>query len=232
LAGCAPSTTSACRWRTARCWWVSVPAVPANRPCCAASIIWKHRPPARSGSTACGSRATPRTSTPFGPKWAWSFSSFNLFPHLTALDNIVIAPEDRPQAQHRRGQRVRPSAAGARRIPEKENQVSGQLVGWDSKQRVAIARALAMNPRSCCSMNRRRRSIPEMIKRSPRRDAGAGEGRIDDVVVTHEMGLRAQTRPIEFSSWITASLLRAAPPTNSQSSQRRTHPAVPSQILH
>ena len=75
------------------------------------------------------------------------FQSFNLFPHLTVLDNITLAPRQvrkhAPQARPRR----RPwSCSSGCSIPEQADKYPGQLSGGQ-QQRVAIARALAMQPK-------------------------------------------------------------------------------------
>ena len=87
------------------------------------------------------------------------FQQFNLFPHLTVLENLCIAPiwvrkTPRDQAEalaHQYLERVK--------IPEQADKYPGQLSGGQ-QQRVAMRAAYACSPTSCCSTSRPRRSIP------------------------------------------------------------------------
>ena len=74
------------------------------------------------------------------------FQSFNLFPHLSVIDNITLAPR-----KVRRMPKAKADALGMEllemvKIPEQASKYPGQLSGGQ-QQRVAIARALAMNPK-------------------------------------------------------------------------------------
>jgi general L-amino acid transport system ATP-binding protein len=116
------------------------------------------------------------------------FQSFNLFPHLTTLENIVLAP-----MRVRRYSRAEAEAVGMKLlervgIPEQANKYPAQLSGGQ-QQRVAIARALAMNPKIMLFDEPTSALDPEMISevldvmQSLARDAG-----MTMICVTHEMG--------------------------------------------
>jgi len=80
------------------------------------------------------------------------FQHFNLFPHLTVLENCTLAPmlvKGVPQAQ---AESCAMDYLERVKIPQHAAKYPGQLSGGQ-KQRVAIARALCMQPRSCCSTN-------------------------------------------------------------------------------
>ena len=75
------------------------------------------------------------------------FQQFNLFPHLTVLDNITLAPRQVRRMRRRRGRGARAWSCSTQvRIPEQARKYPGQLSGGQ-QQRVAIARALAMRPK-------------------------------------------------------------------------------------
>jgi polar amino acid transport system ATP-binding protein len=115
------------------------------------------------------------------------FQQFNLFPHLTALDNIVIAQRivrKRSTEEARRVARQQLERVG---IPEKENQYPGQLSGGQ-QQRVAIARALAMNPKIMLFDEPTSALDPEMIKEVLDVMLALAKEGMTMVVVTHEMG--------------------------------------------
>jgi general L-amino acid transport system ATP-binding protein len=116
------------------------------------------------------------------------FQSFNLFPHLTALENITLAP-----MRVRRYSRAEAEAVGMKLlervgIPEQAHKYPAQLSGGQ-QQRVAIARALAMNPKIMLFDEPTSALDPEMISevldvmQSLARDAG-----MTMICVTHEMG--------------------------------------------
>lgn len=115
------------------------------------------------------------------------FQQFNLFPHLTVLQNIVLAP-----MQVRR----MPRAAAEKRamellervgIPEQANKYPGQLSGGQ-QQRVAIARALAMGPKIMLFDEPTSALDPEMIKEVLDVMKELARSGMTMIVVTHEMG--------------------------------------------
>jgi len=115
------------------------------------------------------------------------FQSFNLFPHMTVLDNIVLA-------QNIVRKRSRPEAEKIARdllikvgIPEKEKAYPGQLSGGQ-QQRVAIARALAMNPKIMLFDEPTSALDPEMIQEVLDVMLNLAREGMTMVVVSHEMG--------------------------------------------
>jgi general L-amino acid transport system ATP-binding protein len=116
------------------------------------------------------------------------FQSFNLFPHLTALQNITLAPR-----KVRRVPRPDAEAAGMKLltrvgIPEQAHKYPAQLSGGQ-QQRVAIARALAMQPKIMLFDEPTSALDPEMISEvlDVMRSLAADHG-MTMICVTHEMG--------------------------------------------
>ncbi|MFN8597165.1 MAG: amino acid ABC transporter ATP-binding protein [Anaerolineae bacterium] len=115
------------------------------------------------------------------------FQQFNLFPHLTALENIVVAQKvvrKRNIEEARRNGLEQLKRVG---IPEKANQYPGQLSGGQ-QQRVAIARALAMNPKIMLFDEPTSALDPEMIKEVLDVMQELAKSGMTMVCVTHEMG--------------------------------------------
>jgi glutamate transport system ATP-binding protein len=115
------------------------------------------------------------------------FQQFNLFPHMTVLDNVVLGPvkaKDVPRAQANERARELLERVG---IPEKADEYPADLSGGQ-QQRVAIARALAMEPKLMLFDEPTSALDPEMIREvlDVMRDL-AREG-MTMIVVTHEMG--------------------------------------------
>jgi general L-amino acid transport system ATP-binding protein len=115
------------------------------------------------------------------------FQSFNLFPHLSVLDNCTLAPiwvrgmpkKDAEAAAMKYLERVR--------IPEKANMFPGQLSGGQ-QQRVAIARALTMNPKVMLFDEPTSALDPEMVKEVLETMVDLAKDGMTMLVVTHEMG--------------------------------------------
>ena len=115
------------------------------------------------------------------------FQQFNLFPHLTALENITIAQRvvrKRSKSEAAEIARQQLKRVG---IPEKENVYPGQLSGGQ-QQRVAIARALAMNPKIMLFDEPTSALDPEMIKEVLDVMLDLAKEGMTMIVVTHEMG--------------------------------------------
>ncbi|HXV70647.1 MAG TPA: amino acid ABC transporter ATP-binding protein [Acidimicrobiia bacterium] len=115
------------------------------------------------------------------------FQSFNLFPHLTVLDNITLAPR-----QVRRTPKAEAEASAMDllkrvKIPEQAHKYPGQLSGGQ-QQRVAIARALAMQPKVMLFDEPTSALDPEMIKEVLDAMEVLAESGMTMIVVTHEMG--------------------------------------------
>jgi general L-amino acid transport system ATP-binding protein len=119
------------------------------------------------------------------------FQSFNLFPHLTVLDNCTLAPiwvRKMPKAEAER----RAMALLERvQIPEQADKFPGQLSGGQ-QQRVAIARALAMEPRIMLFDEPTSALDPEMIKEVLDVMVDLAESGMTMLCVTHEMGFARQ----------------------------------------
>ena len=115
------------------------------------------------------------------------FQQFNLFPHLTVLDNITLAPiwvRKKPRAEAEAMARALLDRVG---IPEQAEKVPGQLAGGQ-QQRVAIARSLAMEPRVMLFDEPTSALDPEMIKEVLDVMKELARSGITMMVVTHEMG--------------------------------------------
>ena len=115
------------------------------------------------------------------------FQQFNLFPHLTVLDNITLAPiwvRKKPRAEAEAMARALLERVG---IPEQAEKFPGQLSGGQ-QQRVAIARSLAMEPRVMLFDEPTSALDPEMIKEVLDVMKELAMSGITMMVVTHEMG--------------------------------------------
>ncbi|MBZ0302065.1 MAG: amino acid ABC transporter ATP-binding protein [Anaerolineae bacterium] len=115
------------------------------------------------------------------------FQQFNLFPHLTVLQNITLAPtkvrrRSRDDADTKAMQLL--ERVG---IPEQANKYPGQLSGGQ-QQRVAIARALAMEPKIMLFDEPTSALDPEMIKEVLDVMKELAHSGMTMIVVTHEMG--------------------------------------------
>jgi len=115
------------------------------------------------------------------------FQQFNLFPHLTVLDNITLAPKwvrKLPKADAEEKAMELLNVVG---IPEQADKYPGQMSGGQ-QQRVAIARALAMEPRIMLFDEPTSALDPEMIKEVLDVMKGLARSGMTMMVVTHEMG--------------------------------------------
>jgi general L-amino acid transport system ATP-binding protein len=116
------------------------------------------------------------------------FQSFNLFPHLTTLQNITLAPIWVRKWKKHKAEEVGMQLLERVGIPEQAHKFPGQLSGGQ-QQRVAIARALAMQPKIMLFDEPTSALDPEMIKEVL--DVMiqlAKTGGMTMIVVTHEMG--------------------------------------------
>jgi general L-amino acid transport system ATP-binding protein len=115
------------------------------------------------------------------------FQQFNLFPHLTVLDNITLAPvwvRKKPKADALAKAMELLERVG---IPEQAAKFPGQLSGGQ-QQRVAIARALAMEPKIMLFDEPTSALDPEMIKEVLDVMKELANSGMTMIVVTHEMG--------------------------------------------
>ena len=115
------------------------------------------------------------------------FQQFNLFPHLTVLDNVMLAPRQVRKMPKKDAEALAMQMLTRVKIPEQARKYPGQLSGGQ-QQRVAIARALAMQPKVMLFDEPTSALDPEMIKEVlDVMKALALEG-MTMVVVSHEMG--------------------------------------------
>ncbi len=126
------------------------------------------------------------------------FQLFNLFPHLTALDNICLAQQVVRKRSRLEAEARAHSLLAKVGIPEKANSYPTQLSGGQ-QQRVAIARALAMDPKIMLFDEPTSALDPEMIKEVLDVMLDLAREGMTMVVVSHEMGfVRAAADRIVF----------------------------------
>jgi general L-amino acid transport system ATP-binding protein len=115
------------------------------------------------------------------------FQQFNLFPHLSVLDNVTLAPRQVRKIPRRQAEEMAMAMLERVKIPEQAKKYPGQLSGGQ-QQRVAIARSLAMKPKVMLFDEPTSALDPEMINEvlDVMKDL-ASEG-MTMIVVTHEMG--------------------------------------------
>lgn len=119
------------------------------------------------------------------------FQQFNLFPHLTILENCILAPMWVKKMPRKQAVEIAMHYLNRVRIPEQADKFPGQLSGGQ-QQRVAIARALCMNPKVMLFDEPTSALDPEMVKEVlDTMVALASEG-MTMVCVTHEMGFARQ----------------------------------------
>ena len=119
------------------------------------------------------------------------FQSFNLFPHLTILENCTLAPiwvRKMPRAE---AEALAMTYLERVKIPEQAKKYPGQLSGGQ-QQRVAIARALCMKPKIMLFDEPTSALDPEMIKEVLDTMIGLADDGMTMVCVTHEMGFARQ----------------------------------------
>ena len=159
------------------------------------------------------------------------FQSFNLFPHLTVLENIALAP-----MKVRRLSRDAAEDAGMQLltrvgIPEQAAKYPAQLSGGQ-QQRVAIARALAMQPKIMLFDEPTSALDPEMINEVLEVMRELAESGMTMIVITHEMGFahHVANRMVFFDHGL---IVEEGPPTQifEAPQQERTRQFL-SQILH
>ena len=126
------------------------------------------------------------------------FQLFNLFPHVTALDNVAMAQRIVRKRSREEAEAVAMEQLKRVGIPEKADCFPGQLSGGQ-QQRVAIARALAMNPKIMLFDEPTSALDPEMIKEVLDVMLELAAAGMTMLVVSHEMGFaRAAARRIIF----------------------------------
>lgn len=115
------------------------------------------------------------------------FQHFNLFPHMSVIENVMLAPVETKRADKKSARETALRLLDQVGLAEKENAKPAQLSGGQ-KQRVAIARALAMNPDIMLFDEATSALDPEMVGEVLQVLRDLAKGGMTMVVVTHEMG--------------------------------------------
>ncbi|MDG2033591.1 MAG: amino acid ABC transporter ATP-binding protein [Rhodospirillales bacterium] len=115
------------------------------------------------------------------------FQHFNLFPHLTVLENLVLAPMWVRKLPRDEAEKTGMMYLERVKIPEQAQKFPGQLSGGQ-QQRVAIARSLCMNPRIMLFDEPTSALDPEMIKEVLDTMIELADTGMTMICVTHEMG--------------------------------------------
>jgi general L-amino acid transport system ATP-binding protein len=115
------------------------------------------------------------------------FQSFNLFPHLTVLENLCLAPIWVKKIPRIDAEKLAMKYLDRVKIPEQANKYPNQLSGGQ-QQRVAIARALCMTPKIMLFDEPTSALDPEMIKEVLDVITELAESGMTMICVTHEMG--------------------------------------------
>ena len=119
------------------------------------------------------------------------FQQFNLFPHLTILENCTLAPTWVRKMAKREARDVAMHYLARVKIPEQADKYPGQLSGGQ-QQRVAIARSLCMNPKIMLFDEPTSALDPEMVKEVLDTMISLAEDGMTMLCVTHEMGFARQ----------------------------------------
>ncbi|WP_456236910.1 amino acid ABC transporter ATP-binding protein [Elioraea tepida] len=139
------------------------------------------------------------------------FQSFNLFPHLTILENLTLAPIWVRKMPKKEAEELAMTYLARVKIPEQAHKYPGQLSGGQ-QQRVAIARALCMRPKIMLFDEPTSALDPEMIKEVLDVMVELAESGMTMVVVTHEMGFARQVADrVVFMD--RGEVIEVAPPT-------------------
>lgn len=119
------------------------------------------------------------------------FQHFNLFPHLTILENLTLAPIWVKRMQKKAAEEVAMHYLHRVKIPEQAGKYPGQLSGGQ-QQRVAIARSLCMSPKIMLFDEPTSALDPEMVKEVLDTMVSLAEEGMTMLCVTHEMGFARQ----------------------------------------
>ncbi len=140
------------------------------------------------------------------------FQSFNLFPHLTVLENLTLAPLWVKHVPKAEAEALAMHYLERVRIPEQARKYPGQLSGGQ-QQRVAIARALCMKPSIMLFDEPTSALDPEMVKEVLDVMIGLAEDGMTMICVTHEMGFaRAVADTMVFMA--EGRIVETAPPAD------------------
>ena len=115
------------------------------------------------------------------------FQQFNLFPHLTVLENVTLGPRQVRNLPKTEAEELGLELLDKVQIPEQAYKYPGQLSGGQ-QQRVAIARSLAMSPKAMLFDEPTSALDPEMIKEVLDTMKELAQSGMTMIVVTHEMG--------------------------------------------
>jgi general L-amino acid transport system ATP-binding protein len=119
------------------------------------------------------------------------FQHFNLFPHLTILENCTLAPIWVKKMPRKEAEEIAMHYLTRVKIPEQANKYPGQLSGGQ-QQRVAIARSLCMSPKIMLFDEPTSALDPEMVKEVLDTMVGLADEGMTMLCVTHEMGFARQ----------------------------------------
>jgi len=119
------------------------------------------------------------------------FQHFNLFPHLTIVENLTLAPIWVRKMPKQAAEELAMHYLKRVKIPEQANKYPGQLSGGQ-QQRVAIARALCMNPKIMLFDEPTSALDPEMVKEVLDTMVALAQEGMTMLVVSHEMGFARQ----------------------------------------
>ncbi|MES1927905.1 amino-acid ABC transporter ATP-binding protein-like protein [Salinisphaera dokdonensis CL-ES53] len=139
------------------------------------------------------------------------FQHFNLFPHLTVLENCVLAPIWVRKTPRKQAEADAMKYLERVKIPEQADKYPGQLSGGQ-QQRVAIARSLCMNPKIMLFDEPTSALDPEMIKEVLDTMIELAESGMTMLCVTHEMGF-AKTVADRVIFMDGGEIVEQAPPT-------------------
>jgi general L-amino acid transport system ATP-binding protein len=159
------------------------------------------------------------------------FQSFNLFPHLTIMENLTLAPIWVKKMPKKEAEEIAMSLLKRVRIPEQAQKYPGQLSGGQ-QQRVAIARALCMRPQIMLFDEPTSALDPEMVKEVLDVMIELANEGMTMLVVTHEMGFaRSVADRVIFMD--RGEIVEQGPPTEffANPTNERTRTFL-SQILH
>nr|WP_307991165.1 amino acid ABC transporter ATP-binding protein [uncultured Niameybacter sp.] len=115
------------------------------------------------------------------------FQHFNLFPHMTVLENITLAPIQVKKMKEEEAKAIAYELLDKVGLREKANEYPNKLSGGQ-KQRIAIARALAMNPEVMLFDEPTSALDPEMVKEVLEVIKNLAKEGMTMMIVTHEMG--------------------------------------------
>lgn len=139
------------------------------------------------------------------------FQQFNLFPHLTVLENVKLAQKTVRKRSDAEAEKIAREQLEIVGIPEQAEKFPSQLSGGQ-QQRVAIARSLAMNPKIMLFDEPTSALDPEMIKEVLDVMLALAQGGMTMVVVTHEMGFaRAAADRVVFMDF--GEVIEEGPPS-------------------